>query len=101
VTTYTIAIIGTGAQGRGLAVRFAAAGHRVVLGSRDADRATAAATKLTSLTATHRDAVIGGRSNEVAAATADIILVATRGTPTRPPFHGWNRTPETRSRSRA
>ncbi|HYO36353.1 MAG TPA: NAD(P)-binding domain-containing protein, partial [Geodermatophilus sp.] len=32
---------GTGPQGRGLARRFAAAGVRVVLGSRDADRAAA------------------------------------------------------------
>ncbi|MGY1811073.1 NAD(P)-binding domain-containing protein, partial [Blastococcus sp. SYSU D00669] len=29
---------GTGPQGRGLAVRLAAAGQRVLLGSRDADR---------------------------------------------------------------
>jgi predicted dinucleotide-binding enzyme len=30
---------GTGPQGRGLAVRWAAAGQRVLLGSREADRA--------------------------------------------------------------
>ena len=30
---------GTGPQGRGLAVRLAAAGQRILLGSRDADRA--------------------------------------------------------------
>ena len=36
----TIAIIGgTGAEGSGLAVRWAAAGHRVLIGSRGAERA--------------------------------------------------------------
>jgi NADPH-dependent F420 reductase len=39
-----IAVVGgTGPQGRGLAYRFARAGHAVTLGSRDAERAAAAA----------------------------------------------------------
>lgn len=43
-----IAIIGgTGNEGRGLAVRFAAAGHAVSIGSRDAERARAAAGEMT------------------------------------------------------
>ncbi len=37
---------GTGDQGRGLARRFALAGHRVIIGSRDAGRATEAAADL-------------------------------------------------------
>ena len=43
----TIAVIGgTGPEGRGLALRWAAAGHRVIIGSRDASRAQAAAAEL-------------------------------------------------------
>lgn len=42
-----IAVIGgTGAEGGGLALRWALAGHRVVIGSRDAERARAAARAL-------------------------------------------------------
>ena len=37
---------GTGPQGRGLAVRLAAAGQRVLLGSRDADRCTSIAAEV-------------------------------------------------------
>jgi NADPH-dependent F420 reductase len=77
VTPHTIAIIGgTGAQGRGLAVRFAAAGHRVILGSRDADRAVAAATELAHDPKAHL-VVVGGDTNEIAAARADVIVIAT------------------------
>ena len=43
----TIAILGgTGPEGTGLANRFARAGEHVVIGSRDPQRAQAAATKL-------------------------------------------------------
>ncbi|MCW2535033.1 MAG: NADPH-dependent reductase, partial [Modestobacter sp.] len=37
---------GTGAQGRGLAVRLAAAGQRVLIGSRDAERASEVAAEV-------------------------------------------------------
>lgn len=40
---------GTGDQGRGLAYRFALAGFRVIVGSRNADRARATAAELTAL----------------------------------------------------
>ena len=41
LTSTTVAVLGgTGPQGRGLARRFAAAGLRVVIGSRSADRAS-------------------------------------------------------------
>ena len=44
----TIAIIGgTGAEGGGIALRLAKAGHRVLIGSRDAAKAKAAAAELT------------------------------------------------------
>ena len=46
----SIAIIGgTGPEGRGLGLRFAMAGHRVVLGSRDAGRAAEAAASVLQL----------------------------------------------------
>src|SRR6185312_11957085 len=43
----TIAVIGgTGAEGSGLALRWAHAGHRVIIGSRDAAKAQAGAEEL-------------------------------------------------------
>lgn len=65
---FSVAVLGgTGPQGRGLALRFARAGVRVALGSRDATRAEAVA-------ATLGHGVLG-TSNEVAARSADIVLV--------------------------
>ena len=76
-TPQRIAIIGgTGAQGRGLAARFAAAGHTVVLGSRDGDRASASAAELTELLPAGSTTVTGA-SNEDAVRDADVIVVAT------------------------
>lgn len=69
----TIAVLGgTGPQGRGLAGRFAAAGLRVVIGSRSAERAATTATAL-------RDAVGGdltGSDNVGAAEAGDIVVIA-------------------------
>ena len=59
---------GTGPQGRGLAKRFAASGLPVVLGSRSADRAAAAAAEL--------GAGVRGVSNEGCVAAADVVVVA-------------------------
>lgn len=65
----TIGILGgTGPQGRGLARRFAAAGHPVVLGSRDPTRAQAAAQELA-----HEQ--ISGAANQKAAG-CDVVVVA-------------------------
>ena len=62
-----IAIVGgTGKEGRGLALRFARAGHEVRIGSRDAERARARAAELT---AEGRGAVAGGGNEEVTAAS--------------------------------
>ena len=70
VSNLTIAVLGgTGPQGRGLARRFAAAGLDVVLGSRDASRAAAAASALESV------GRVRGASNAEAAAAGDIVLV--------------------------
>jgi 8-hydroxy-5-deazaflavin:NADPH oxidoreductase len=61
---------GTGDQGKGLARRFALAGHDVIIGSRSAERARQAATSLgDGLTAR-------GAENPVAAREADIVIVA-------------------------
>lgn len=63
---------GTGKEGKGLAVRWARAGHQVVVGSRDADRARAAAADLSTLAG----ATIGGDANEGCVAQAEVVLLA-------------------------
>ncbi|HVW81413.1 MAG TPA: NADPH-dependent F420 reductase [Mycobacteriales bacterium] len=71
----TLAFLGgTGDQGRGLARRYALAGHRVILGSRQADRAASVAAELAGTVA---DAsLVSGMANEDAAAAADVVVVA-------------------------
>ncbi|MCW2671633.1 MAG: reduced coenzyme oxidoreductase [Frankiales bacterium] len=59
---------GTGEQGRGLARRFALAGHQVVIGSRSADRALAAAEGLPG--------TVSGAANADAAAAGDVVVCA-------------------------
>jgi NADPH-dependent F420 reductase len=69
---------GTGPQGRGLAVRFAAAGQRILLGSRDADRASEVAADVAgraSAAAGGEVSVQGGGNADVAGA-ADLVIVA-------------------------
>ena len=74
VTELTVGVLGgTGPQGKGLALRWAKAGIRVVIGSRSAERAATAATELAEQSGT--DLVTGG-DNAECAATADIVLVA-------------------------
>ncbi|MFA7296442.1 MAG: NADPH-dependent F420 reductase [Dehalococcoidia bacterium] len=72
-----IALIGgTGAEGRGLALRFAAAGHEVVLGSRDGARAAEAAAELTTtLSAAGIAATVRGAENADAATQASIVVI--------------------------
>lgn len=69
-----LAIIGgTGKEGKALAARFGRAGVRVLIGSRDAARARAAADELNArLGATH----VEGHSNREAAQHADIVLLS-------------------------
>lgn len=62
---------GTGPQGRGLARRFAAAGHQVILGSRDADRAATVAAEYQIDGA----GSVSGAANADAAG-ADLVVVA-------------------------
>ncbi|MGH3861993.1 NADPH-dependent F420 reductase [Actinokineospora sp.] len=64
---------GTGPQGRGLALRWARAGISVVLGSRSAERAEAAAAELRDLAGVD---AITGLDNAACAAAADVVLVA-------------------------
>ncbi|EWC63840.1 NADPH-dependent F420 reductase [Actinokineospora spheciospongiae] len=64
---------GTGPQGKGLALRWAAAGIAVVLGSRAADRAESAAAELRGLAGVEH---ITGLDNAACAADADVVLVA-------------------------
>jgi NADPH-dependent F420 reductase len=66
---------GTGPAGRGLAVRLAAAGEEVVLGSRDAERAVDTAAGLVGAWP-HHTLAITGSSNELCA-SADLVVMAT------------------------
>jgi NADPH-dependent F420 reductase len=74
MTTRIIAIIGgTGAEGLGLALRWARAGENVVIGSRDSRRAQEAAEKMKNeIGATAR---IAGDENVAACAAADLIVL--------------------------
>ena len=68
---------GTGPEGRGLALRFALAGHKVVIGSRDESRASEAASALLEEAP---DARITGATNaEVAQDTDTVFIVVPYG----------------------
>jgi NADPH-dependent F420 reductase len=69
---YCIAVLGgTGAQGNGLALRLARAGHAVTIGSRDAAKARAAATQAGERV----NATIAGADNRAAAAQAEVVIL--------------------------
>jgi NADPH-dependent F420 reductase len=69
----TVGVLGgTGPQGRGLALRFAAAGLPVVIGSRSGDRALETAKSLAETTCGN----VTGAVNVDAAEAADLVLVA-------------------------
>lgn len=68
-----IALIGgTGPEGRGLALRLAAAGETVIIGSRSAERARAAAERVRAALP-HAD--VRGADNESAARESEILIV--------------------------
>jgi 8-hydroxy-5-deazaflavin:NADPH oxidoreductase len=68
----TIGLLGgTGPQGRGLALRLALAGHKVLLGSRDPRRAADIVAELLG----GRDLPIEGAGNADAAAAADVVFL--------------------------
>jgi NADPH-dependent F420 reductase len=63
---------GTGDQGRGLARRFALAGNPVIIGSRSAERAQAAAAEIGKETGPN----VRGLANPEAAQEADVVIAA-------------------------
>ncbi|HMH52528.1 MAG TPA: NADPH-dependent F420 reductase [Candidatus Acidoferrum sp.] len=69
-----IAILGgTGKEGAGLALRWAQAGHAIIIGSRDAERARAKATELRDQA--HKLPIVG-HTNLEAAELGEIVVVA-------------------------
>jgi 8-hydroxy-5-deazaflavin:NADPH oxidoreductase len=74
VTSSLAFLGGTGDQGRGLARRFALAGHPVVIGSRSAERAANAAAELAESLPSGAD--MSGGTNLEAARAADVVVVA-------------------------
>lgn len=77
---YHVAVVGgTGDLGFALATRWARAGVKVTIGSRDAGKAASAADKLKEIV---RDADVEGRENPDAAAACDTIVVTV-------PFSGF------------
>jgi NADPH-dependent F420 reductase len=67
-----IAVVGgTGAEGGGLALRFARAGARVAIGSRTAEKAQAAARRI----GVHAKAEVSGHANAEAVAQAQVVLL--------------------------
>jgi NADPH-dependent F420 reductase len=74
VSTHRIAVIGgTGPQGKGLGYRWARHGHTVVLGSRAAERAEAAASEIRERVP---EADVSGATNLEALAGADVAVLA-------------------------
>lgn len=71
----TIAILGgTGKEGRGLAYRWAKAGYRVLIGSRQIEKAQATAREISNLI--HETDLVSGMTNEAAAGKADIAVLS-------------------------
>ena len=70
-----IAILGgTGQEGSGLAFRWALKGHDVIIGSRNLERAQAAAAELNRLLGAGGD--VRGATNREAAQAADVVVLA-------------------------
>ncbi len=71
---YTLAILGgTGTEGPGLGLRWAKAGHRVIIGSRSAEKAGRVADELN--TALGGGAVVAGMGNAEAAAAWEVAIL--------------------------
>src|SRR3546814_8562417 len=81
---------GAGPEGRGLATRFALAGHTVVLGSRDAARGAEVGTELAEALAGHEvnSGRVSGTDNETAVADAGIVVIVVPYTAHRPTLEG-------------
>lgn len=71
-----VAVIGgTGAEGSGLALRWAAAGYPIVIGSRSAEKAAAASAELSALLPPG-SAPIRGAANAAAAADGELVVLS-------------------------
>jgi len=73
---------GTGREGRGLAVRWAQAGHEVFIGSRQADKGTAKAAELSE----EFGVTLHGGDNRAACKHAELIVVTVPYSAHRPTF---------------
>jgi NADPH-dependent F420 reductase len=85
-TKPTLAILGgTGKEGPGLALRWAAAGYKIIIGSRQAEKAEATAAELNAKLGID---TIAGLNNEAAARTADISVLTVVATAHQPALEG-------------
>src|SRR6185369_9662808 len=73
----TIAILGgTGKEGKGLAFRWAKAGYKIIIGSRDSQKAIETAAELKKeLSETTADFMVEGADNLSAAQQADMVVL--------------------------
>lgn len=86
-TIHTIGIIGgTGKEGKGLAFRWLKAGYRVLIGSRQIEKAQAAAATLTDLSVGLAD--VTGMTNSDAAEYADLVVLTVPYSAHRPTLEG-------------
>lgn len=86
--SHTIALVGgTGPEGRGLATRFALAGHTVILGSREAARGQESGAELAASLG-DAGARVSGTDNESAVRDADLVVVVVPYTAHRPTLEG-------------
>jgi len=86
---HTIALVGgTGPEGRGLATRFALAGHRVVIGSRDAARGEAGAAEVIDGLGGRPHGPVSGTDNAAAVAAADLAVIVVPYTAHRATLEG-------------
>lgn len=75
ITPRTVAILGgTGKEGKGLAFRWALAGHNIIIGSRTPEKALAAVDEVKELTA-GKQVVMKGTDNASAAREAEIVVL--------------------------
>ncbi len=73
-TKYTIGIIGgTGKEGKGLAYRWAKAGHTIIIGSRQSEKALAAAAEVNQMLGLA--GAVAGSENSAAAIQAEIVVL--------------------------
>jgi 8-hydroxy-5-deazaflavin:NADPH oxidoreductase len=73
-TKFTIAIVGgTGKEGKGLAFRWGRAGHRVIIGSRNLEKAQSAVNEINPLLPPNSN--LFSETNESAVKQADIIVI--------------------------